>query len=238
MTPEKWTPEQRQAAAEKVCYGGEEEGKDFFLRHADGAWSIAVNLQCALTAHEDELEAALANGRQLLEEAVEWRGRALEAESALAELRKAAQAVATNKELRQYVQLARNDNLLRAYLRILRAALQSTPSSPYPQVAAVGSEREAFEKWWLTKSLNFVFDGPFNEWEVAYAAWQARPQQVTQAPDPEVVERLLSAINWACGCSKDDFRSRMDGEGAYWWRAELIARAALQYNGARYEVRK
>jgi hypothetical protein len=35
---------------------------------------------------------------------------------------------------------------------------------------------------------------------------------------------LLAAVAWALG-ETDDFRPRADGEGAYWWRTELRARA-------------
>lgn len=39
-------------------------------------------------------------------------------------------------------------------------------------------------------------------------------------------ERLREAIEWALGeCG--DFPPRQEGEGAYWWRAELRKRAAL-----------
>ena len=38
--------------------------------------------------------------------------------------------------------------------------------------------------------------------------------------------RLESAIRWALG--ETDFRARKQGEGAYWWRKELRARAAME----------
>ena len=38
---------------------------------------------------------------------------------------------------------------------------------------------------------------------------------------------LEAAIEWALGAA-EDFRARRDGEGAYWWRAELRQRAALE----------
>lgn len=40
-------------------------------------------------------------------------------------------------------------------------------------------------------------------------------------------ERLESSVRWALGES-GDFRSRKDGEGAYWWRTELRKRAELK----------
>jgi hypothetical protein len=37
--------------------------------------------------------------------------------------------------------------------------------------------------------------------------------------------RLAAAIVWALGYT--DFRSRREGEGAYWWRTELADRSGL-----------
>jgi len=44
------------------------------------------------------------------------------------------------------------------------------------------------------------------------------------------IERLREAISWALGYPPregESFRERRKGEGAYWWRSELRARAAL-----------
>lgn len=46
----------------------------------------------------------------------------------------------------------------------------------------------------------------------------------------ERVLELESAIRWALGYEQadgSDFRERRPGEGAYWWRSELEARAKL-----------
>lgn len=50
------------------------------------------------------------------------------------------------------------------------------------------------------------------------------------------IKRLRSAIEWALGMGKDGFRPRMDGEGQYWWRTELRARALGKPNTG-YEPR-
>ena len=42
----------------------------------------------------------------------------------------------------------------------------------------------------------------------------------------EVIERQQAALRWALG-ENGDFRERLQGEGRYWWRTELRARAAL-----------
>jgi hypothetical protein len=39
--------------------------------------------------------------------------------------------------------------------------------------------------------------------------------------------RYRAAILWALGGEGSDFRPRMEGEGAYWWRKELRKRAAI-----------
>lgn len=41
----------------------------------------------------------------------------------------------------------------------------------------------------------------------------------------ERLERLEEAIEWALGYTS--FRPRENGEGAYWWRAELRKRAGI-----------
>ena len=40
-----------------------------------------------------------------------------------------------------------------------------------------------------------------------------------------LVERYKSAVSWALG-SNGDFAARKEGEGAYWWRRELMRRIA------------
>jgi hypothetical protein len=48
----------------------------------------------------------------------------------------------------------------------------------------------------------------------------------------------LAAINWACGCGADGFEppDPPESTGRYWWRAELVRRAGLVYNGERYVI--
>jgi hypothetical protein len=45
-----WTREQRYAAAKQICFAGEEQGIDFFRRHPETAFKIAVDIQCELNA--------------------------------------------------------------------------------------------------------------------------------------------------------------------------------------------
>lgn len=47
--------------------------------------------------------------------------------------------------------------------------------------------------------------------------------------------RMLSAINWALGITADgEMPPRAEGQGAYYWRPELMRRAGLEYDGARF----
>lgn len=53
------------------------------------------------------------------------------------------------------------------------------------------------------------------------------------------VEGLLAAANWTLGCN-GSFAPRKDGQGAFWWRAELTRRAGLTYSAkdAKYLLRQ
>lgn len=49
-------------------------------------------------------------------------------------------------------------------------------------------------------------------------------------------KKLMAAIRWALG--ETDFRPREPGEGPYYWRRELAARAGLEWNGSSFEPLK
>lgn len=46
-------------------------------------------------------------------------------------------------------------------------------------------------------------------------------------------ERYKHALAWALG-SNGEFRARELGEGAFWWRKELQARAGLEWDGRKF----
>jgi hypothetical protein len=47
-------------------------------------------------------------------------------------------------------------------------------------------------------------------------------------------ERYLDALRWALG-SNGEFRTRQPGQGAYYWRMELMKRAGLKWDGEQFQ---
>jgi hypothetical protein len=69
------------------------------------------------------------------------------------------------------------------------------------------------------------------EWSETREMWVLYDVPITLDGLIERIARLEDAILWADG-QRDDFRERGPKEGAYWWRKELMVRAALGTPGS------
>lgn len=64
----------------------------------------------------------------------------------------------------------------------------------------------------------------------------ARTALSSPAPMSKSAEqRLLDALRWALG-SGGEFPARGAGQGAYWWRTELMRRAGLHWDGEQFQL--
>jgi hypothetical protein len=89
----------------------------------------------------------------------------------------------------------------------------STPSPDALREAA----RAAYAAWFKAG----------NDWSSLNEAMERLDAALTRTGGEPVARehRLAAAIVWALGYT--DFRSRREGEGAYWWRTELADRSGL-----------
>lgn len=73
------------------------------------------------------------------------------------------------------------------------------------------------------------YDG-YGEWKCD-DKWHevAEPKPTPSTP----AEQVMAAVNWAMGCSDDDF-VKPENAPTYWWRRELAKRAGIIYDGQKY----
>jgi RNase P subunit RPR2 len=113
---------------------------------------------------------------------------------------------------------------------LFRTEPKPTPSTPADYLHYLNSEEA--EKLPLQdqiarlKKINANLCKTCNSYIIMNATAERRIKELEHLDSSSISteQRLTNAIRWALG-EGDDFRPRVVGEGAYWWRNELRARA-------------
>lgn len=96
---------------------------------------------------------------------------------------------------------------------------------PYLNIKILSENGNKITEIWIDDSP----DRDFNSEQTAKAHLIVALHNAAPALIAEV-ERLRAALVWVMGGPGSDFRTRRDGEGAYYWRKELAERAGMKWN--------
>lgn len=103
-----------------------------------------------------------------------------------------------------------------------------TPVAPVEAKEKCGATFEANMPWRICNLLKG--HDSMHQHDGIYWVFDAREPKPTPSA---ATEQVMAAVNWAMGCSDDDF-VKPENAPTYWWRSELAKRAGIIYDGKKY----